>query len=189
MTQHALGFDVGLSGVRATVVRDDGVLVATARRPHRRARMADGIAEHDPAEWLEGVEATGREALAAAGGVQDAASASGEHAAPASEALASAGGLRIAVIGVAALGPAPVLVDAELRPLTNALLFALDRRSEPQRLEMAARGPADQAAQTLDNALPKLAWWLEHDPGAAAQRGLGARCHRASWSARSPASR
>lgn len=153
MTQHALGFDVGLSGVRATVVRDDGVLVATARRPHRSARMADGIAEHDPAEWLEGVEATGREALASAGGVQDAASASG---------------LRIAVIGVAALGPAPVLVDAGLRPLTNALLFALDRRSEPQRLEMAARGPADQAAQTLDNALPKLAWWLEHDPGAAA---------------------
>jgi xylulokinase len=145
MTQHALGFDVGLSGVRAAVVSDDGVLVAAARRPHRRARMAEGIAEHDPEEWLEGVAATGREALA------------------------SAGGPRIAAVGVAALGPAPVLVDSELRPLTKALLFALDRRSEPQRLEMVARGPADRAAQTLDNALPKLAWWLEHDPGAAAR--------------------
>jgi xylulokinase len=139
MTQHALGFDVGLSGVRATVVRDDGVLVASARRPHRRARLADGIAEHDPEEWLDGVAAAGREALAQAGA-------------------------RIAAVGVAALGPAPVLVDAELRPLTKALLFALDRRSEPQRLEMAARGHAERAHATLDNALPKLAWWLEHDP-------------------------
>jgi len=40
MSEHALGFDVGLSGVRATVVREDGVLVASARRPHERARMA-----------------------------------------------------------------------------------------------------------------------------------------------------
>jgi xylulokinase len=154
MTQHALGFDVGLSGVRATVVRDDGALVAAARRPYRRARMADGIAEHDPEEWLEGVAETGREALAVASG------------APTGASVTTAS---IAAIGVAALGPAPVLVDAELRPLTKALLFALDRRSEPQRLEMAARGPSERAAETLDNALPKLAWWLEHDPGAAAR--------------------
>jgi sugar (pentulose or hexulose) kinase len=52
MSEHALGFDVGLSGVRATVVRDDGVLVAGARRPHERVRMGDGIAEHDPGAWL-----------------------------------------------------------------------------------------------------------------------------------------
>jgi xylulokinase len=162
MTQHALGFDVGLSGVRATVVRDDGLLVASARRRHQRARMADGIAEHDPEEWLEGVAATGREALASAGRAQGAAPAAGARSDPAD-------GARIAAVGVAALGPAPVLVDAELRPLTKALLFALDRRSEPNRLEMAARGPADRADETLDNALPKLAWWLEHDPGAAAR--------------------
>jgi xylulokinase len=156
MTQHALGFDVGLSGVRATVVRDDGLLVAAARRPHRRARMADGIAEHDPEEWLEGVAATGREALAAT-------PRTGAHAA------ASAPAPSIRAVGVAALGPAPLLVDAGLRPLTKALLFALDRRSEPQRLEMAARAPSGRAGETLDNALPKLAWWLEHDPDAAAQ--------------------
>ena len=145
MTQHALGFDVGLSGVRAAVVRGDGVLVSSARRPYRRARIADGIAEHDPSEWLEGGAAAAREALAAAGGAP------------------------IAAVGVAALGPAPVLVDAELRPLTKALLFALDRRAEPRRLEMAARGPAKRAEQTLDNALPKLAWWLQHDPDAVAR--------------------
>lgn len=137
MSEHALGFDVGLSGVRATVVREDGVLVASARRPHERARMGDGIAEHDPSDWLEGVAAAGREAVEAAGGA------------------------RIACVGVAALGPAPVLVDEDLRPLTPALLFALDRRDEPQRRRMDAT--------TLDNALPKLAWWLEHEPERAAR--------------------
>jgi xylulokinase len=139
MSEHALGFDVGLSGVRATVVREDGLLVASARRPHERARMGDGIAEHDPSDWLEGVAAAGREAVAAAGGA------------------------RIACVGVAALGPAPVLVDEGLRPLTGALLFGLDRRAEPQRRRMAGE------AETLDNALPKLAWWLEHEPGLTAR--------------------
>jgi xylulokinase len=151
MTQHALGFDVGLSGVRATVVRDDGTLVASARRRHRRARMADGIAEHDPEEWLEGVAAAGGEAVAGSTGG------------------ASIEPTRIAAVGVAALGPAPVLVDAGLRPLTNALLFALDRRAEPQRFAMAARGPGGRADETVDNPLPKLAWWLERDSGLAAQ--------------------
>jgi xylulokinase len=146
MSQHALGFDVGLSGVRATVVRDDGVLVASARRAHERARLGDGIAEHDPADWLEGVERAGREAVR------------------------SAGGVTIAVIGVSALGPAPVLVDDDLRPLTTAPLFALDRRAEPQRRRMA--DAEHDAAATLDNALPKLAWWIERDPSLA---------DRASW--------
>jgi xylulokinase len=164
MSQHALGFDVGLSGVRATVVREDGALVASARRSHTRARLGDGIAEHDPEDWLDGVAAAGREALAAAGSA------------------------RIACVGVAALGPAPVLVDEQLRPLTKALLFGLDRRAEPQRRRMLERAagepaaatlsgvlpnleplPAAHAAATLDNALPKLAWWLEHEPERAAR--------------------
>jgi xylulokinase len=137
MSEHALGFDVGLSGVRATVVCEDGVLVASARRAHERARIGDGVAEHDPRDWLQGVVAAGREAVRAAAGA------------------------RIACLGVAALGPAPVLVDEDLRPLTTALLFGLDRRAEPQRRRMDAT--------TLDNALPKLAWWLEHEPERAAR--------------------
>lgn len=143
MSEHALGFDVGLSGVRATVVRDDGVLVASARRAHERARLGDGIAEHDPVDWLEGVERAGREAVRGAGDVP------------------------IAAIGVSALGPAPVLVDADLRALTTAPLFALDRRAEPQRRRIADAAAEDHAASTLDNALPKLAWWIERDPSLA----------------------
>jgi xylulokinase len=143
MSEHALGFDVGLSGVRATVVRDDGALVASARRAHERARLGDGIAEHDPADWLEGVERAGREAVRGAGDVP------------------------IAAIGVSALGPAPVLVDDDLLPLTTAPLFALDRRADPQRRRIADAAAEDHAAATLDNALPKLAWWIERDPSLA----------------------
>jgi xylulokinase len=140
--------DVGLSGVRATVVREDGVLLASARRLHRRAVRGNGIAEHDPDDWLEGMAAAGREAVSGAGDE------------------------RIAAVGVAALGPAPVLVDARLRTLTMAPLFALDRRAEAQRRRLTeALGP-DEAARALDNALPKLAWWRDNEP---------ARAERAAW--------
>lgn len=138
MSYHALGFDVGLSGVRATLVRKDGLLVARSRRPHARARLGDGRAEHDPRDWLDGIAAVGQETVAAADGV------------------------RIAAVGVAALGPAPVLVDEQLRPLTKALLFGLDRRAEPQRHRMVEHVAAP--GTTVDNALPKLAWWLENEP-------------------------
>ncbi len=58
-------------------------------------------------------------------------------------------------IAVCALGPAPVLVDASLEPLTPALLFSLDRRAEAER---------DRLGPTHDHALPKLLWWREHEP-------------------------
>ena len=140
MSAHVLGVDVGLSGVRAAVVSQSGELAGAGRHGHRRARVGDGIAEHDPEDWLEGLHVASREALAAAGQVQ------------------------IGAIGVAALGPAPVLTDERLQPLTPALLFALDRRAEPQRRAMTAAMTEGEAAATLDNALPKLRWWAERDP-------------------------
>jgi xylulokinase len=143
MSEHALGFDVGLSGVRAAVVRADGLLVSSARRPHARAHLRDGRAEHDPADWLDGIAAAGHEAVAAAGEA------------------------RIEAVGIAALGPAPLLVDERLDPLTPALLFALDRRAEEQRRRLAEDVDDATAGTLLDNALPKLAWWREHQPAVA----------------------
>ena len=135
-----MGVDVGLTGIRAAVVRRDGTLAASARRRHQRARFGEGIAEHDPRDWLQGMVATGKEAVAGAGDVP------------------------IGAIGVAALGPAPLLVDGALAPLTKAPLFSLDRRAEPQRRRMTRGLAAEVAARTLDNALPKLAWWRDNEP-------------------------
>lgn len=58
-------------------------------------------------------------------------------------------------VAVCALGPAPMLVDASLEPLTPALLFSLDRRAEAER---------ERLETTHDHALPKLLWWREHEP-------------------------
>ena len=132
----ALGIDVGLSGVRAAVLAVDGRLLGRARRSVETGRPEPGRAEHDPAAWLEATLATGAEAVARAGG-------------PAIEA-----------IGVGALGPAPLIVDESLTPLTPALLFSLDTRAEKQRAALA-----DEV--THDHALPKLLWLAEHDPEAA----------------------
>ncbi len=85
------------------------------------------------------------------------------------EAVAGAGDVRISAIGVAALGPAPLLVDAALAPLTKAPLFGLDRRAEPQRRRMTRGLATEEADGTLDNALPKLAWWRDHEPAVSAR--------------------
>ena len=121
----ALGIDVGLSGVRAAVLDDGGRLLGSARRP-LQARLGAGRAEQDPSAWLATALDAGREA---------------------------AQGHPVDAVAVCALGPAPILVDEALEPLTPALLFSLDRRAEPEPL-----------AVTHDHALPKLLWWRAHEP-------------------------
>ncbi len=118
-----------MSAVRAAVVDAEGRVYAAARR-ELATTLDRGRAEHDPREWLAGALAVAREAARGAGG-------------------------RIEAVGVGALGPAPLLVDADLEPLTPALLFALDRRAEEQRRALGV---------THDHALPKLLWWQEHEP-------------------------
>lgn len=115
---------MGLTGVRAAVLDEGGRLLRAARRS-LSPRLAPGRAEQDPAAWLGALFEAGRDAL---------------------------GGGEVDAVGVAALGPAPVLVDEALQPLTPALLFALDRRAESQRAALGA---------THDHALPKLRWWQE----------------------------
>ncbi len=154
-TGHALGIDVGLSCVRAAVLRADGTLAGAARRPHARAVWQSGVAEHDPSDWLDGLRETARAAVAAAGDPP------------------------VDVIGIAALGPAPLLVDADLEPLTRAALFSLDARAAPQR----ARLDADLGAGVADHALPHLQRCVEQRPDLSAQRALGRWMQRGSSSA------
>jgi xylulokinase len=113
------------------VLDSDGHLRGRAVKPLETVITGPGRAEHDPRAWLAGALETGCEAVAQAGRVD------------------------VVAVGIGALGPAPVLVDARLEPLTPALLFALDRRAEEQRNRL---GVSD------DHALPKLHWWRETDP-------------------------
>ena len=115
---RALGLDIGLSGVRATVVDATGALIASAvvRDP---VRAADGRAEHDPARWWAAVQRTARDAVAASGPVD--------------------------AIAIGALGPAPFLVDTAGTPLTTALCFSLDVRAEAERAALGADVTHDHA--------------------------------------------
>jgi xylulokinase len=114
--------------VRAAVLDEDGRLLATSRRS-LRPRFARGRAELDPVAWLDAVLDAGAEA------------ARGSH--------------DVEIVAVCALGPAPILVDGSLEPITPALLFSLDRRAEAERVRLGT---------THDHALPKLLWWREHEP-------------------------
>ena len=125
-----LGIDVGMSGVRAAVLDERGELLGTgvAATP---VRLTPERAEADPRQWLQGALTAGAAAVA--------------------EARAE-----VEMIGVSALGPAPVLVTSEGEALSPALLFGLDRRAEEQ---------CEALGVTHDHALPKLRWWAEREPG------------------------
>lgn len=125
----SLGIDVGLSGVRAAVMRDDGRVLAVARCDSSPV-FAEGVTEQDPRGWLEGAIEAGSRAVA--------------------DASTSVDGM-----AVVALGPAPVLLDAEGEALSPSPLFGLDRRAAPWR-ERLATGP--------DHAMPTLLRWADTAP-------------------------
>lgn len=129
-----LGLEVGLSGTRAAVVSaKQGRLGSAASPPapiHSRASQS-----HDPETWVEEMFRMGAEAVRAA-------------ASP------------IEAIGIACLGPTPVLVDGFDRALAPAQLSGLDRRSASWRAAPGA-GP--------DHVLPSLLALTETDPDIASR--------------------
>jgi xylulokinase len=135
----ALGIDLGLSGVRAAVVRSDGVVLGTGRRSSGVIRQR-GRAQDDPATWIARIEQA------------------------AGDALRQAASPTLAVIGVGAYGPTPVLIDERLEPLTPALLFSLDRRCDAVRREVLAETGLEERQLTPDHPIPKLEWWRREHP-------------------------
>jgi xylulokinase len=134
---YALGVDLGVSGARAAVAGLDGT-VAGSGRVARPGRPGSGLGPHDPRQWITGVQAAARAALAEA-------------------AVA-----RVEAIAVAALGPAPVLVDAGLRPLAPACLLSLDPRLEQQRILLLDALGLEAADVPPGHPVPQLMWWQEH---------------------------
>jgi xylulokinase len=131
-----LGIDVGQSGARAEVVAASGRVLGSGEVPMRVAVTA-GRAEQDVAAWIAAVYAASRFAIAASGCRE------------------------LAGICAGALGPAPVLLGDDLRPLAPAILYRLDSRSERQRqqLEKLTGRPV-----SADHAVPRLHWWRENHP-------------------------
>jgi xylulokinase len=144
---YALGIDLGVSGARAAVVDLDGT-VAGSGYIARDEWPGSALGPQDPGQWVVSVLDAARQALAEA-------------------AVA-----RVEAIAVAALGPAPVLVDANLRPLTPACLLSLDPRLEEQRIRLQDALGLDAAAVPPGHPVPQLLWWREHAPAVWARASM-----------------
>ena len=101
-----LGIDLGISGARAAVFRNDGQLLGRGSVLAMQKFAGESRRERSVADWFQLVIETVRQAHAAAGEC------------------------KIDAIGVGALGPCPVLIDDKLQPLTGAPLFSLDGGAE-----------------------------------------------------------
>jgi xylulokinase len=151
LPDHAIGFDLGTSGVKAVLVSATGELVAEAATPLEVSRPQPLWSEQAPADWLAAVD---RAMLALR-----------EQADPARwrrvRALAAAGQMHGAV-----------LLDAAGKVLRPAILWN-DGRSQAQCGELEQREPRTRAI-TANRAMagftaPKLMWVARHEPGIFAQ--------------------
>src|SRR4051795_6768722 len=157
MARHILALDQGTTSTRAILFDAEGRIVASAQRELQQLFPADGWVEHDPEHiWADSV-AVCREALARAGlGAGD-----------------------VAALGITNQREAAVLWErASGQPVHNAIVWQ-DRRTAPLCRELVADGLEEHVAATTGLVIDayfsatKLAWLLDHVPGAraAAERG------------------
>jgi len=154
---HLLALDQGTSSSRSIVFDREGTIVAMAQREFRQIFPKPGWVEHDPREIWESQLATAREAIAKSG--------------------VAAGD--IAAIGITNQRETTLLWNRGTgEPLANAIVWQ-DRRTAPACEAMKQRGLEPLFRQKTGLVLDayfsgtKLAWLLDHVPGAraAAERG------------------
>ena len=148
-----VGVDVGTSGARALVVRDDGALLGAAATSYPLATPASGCAEQEPDDWFRGSVDALRGALAQAGG--------------------AAGDVR--GLGLTGQMHSAVFLDGDGGVLRPAILWCDQRTArECDELTGLAGGRAGLIDKTLNVALPgftapKLLWLRRHEPERAAR--------------------
>ncbi len=144
-----IGIDIGTFESKGVLTREDGQLLATAARPHRMLVPQPGWAEHRPDEdWWDDLIAITKQLL---------------H-----EARISAAEVR--ALGVSAIGPCMLPVDADGRPLCNAVLYGVDTRAAAEIEELTARIGAERLLRDSGNLLtsqsvgPKILWLRRNRP-------------------------
>ncbi len=157
MARHILALDQGTTSTRAILFDAEGDVVASAQRELQQFFPADGWVEHDPEHiWADSV-AVCREALA----------------------RADFGAGDVAALGITNQRETAVLWErASGRPVHDAIVWQ-DRRTAPLCRELVADGLEEHVAATTGLVIDayfsatKLAWLLDHVPGAraAAERG------------------
>lgn len=141
-----LGVDVGTFETKGVLVDASGAVRASAARRHQLATPRPGHVEHDAeAVWWADVVAVTRELVARDLGSVDA-------------------------VGVSAIGPCVLPVDAELRPLRPAILYGVDTRAHAQVAALEQRLGIEEVVGRTGNRLtsqsagPKIAWLHDEEP-------------------------
>jgi xylulokinase len=146
---HTLGVDIGTYESKGVIVDAGGRVTATATRPHPMQVPRPGWAEHRPDEdWWDDLVAITRELLATSG----------------VEARS------IDAVGTSAIGPCMLPVDADGRPLMNAVLYGVDTRATDQIAALNSAIGEDRILERCGNALtsqsvgPKILWLRQRRP-------------------------
>ena len=152
--RYTLGLDIGTFESKGVLVDETGAIVASAAAPHKMLVPRPGWAEHRADEdwWADFVSIS--RALLADSGVDPKA---------------------IACVATSAIGPCLLPVDADGRPLTNAILYGVDTRATDEIADLNARIGADRILDCCGNALtsqsvgPKILWLRRNRPEVCAQ--------------------
>lgn len=144
MTQATVGIDIGTSAVKVAALSLDGTLMAEASRSYPMLTPHPGWVEQAPQDWW----------TATCGALQ--------------ELMAALRGTEIIGVGLSGQLNGFVLLDAEDRPLGNAIIW-LDTRAAAEADELRARFAdvlRERAATHLNaiTQLAKLAWLARHEP-------------------------
>ena len=103
-----LGIDIGTYESKGALVDSDGVVLASASRPHKMLVPQAGWAEHRAGEdWWGDFAAISRELIARSGIAAD----------------------EIRAVGCSGIGPCVLPVDETGTPLCNAILYGVDTRA------------------------------------------------------------
>ncbi len=141
-----LGIDIGTSGTKAALVRENGDVVALEQIAHEISLPRPGWAEVDAdTTWWQEVGTLCRR-------------------------LAGRTSEPILGIGVSGVGPSLVLCDADLNPLRPAILYGIDSRAGQEIDDLTQRYGADAILASSGKFLtsqavgPKLEWVRRHEP-------------------------
>lgn len=129
-----LGIDLGITGARAALVDRAGRLLARGRSPVERTGASVA-----PADWMTAIVAAVRETCG--------------DASP-----------KIDAIGIGALGPCPVLLDAAGAAIADVPLFSTDTSAEAERQAMLRDRRLAPESLGPDHVLPRLAHWQRTQP-------------------------
>lgn len=147
--RYLLGIDCGTYETKATLCDDQGKVQAIASAKYALRVPQKDFAEHDPiADWWVALKSVVAQVLHSSGIRAD----------------------EIAAICISTIMAAITAVDAQGNPLRNAILYGIDRRSQPQadrlneaigeeRLRRISGGPC-----TMESFGPKILWIRENQP-------------------------